>query len=81
MLSRLFVALQYLLPRYWLTSRGAADRSMVSTTPLLRGRISPLQGVEMLPTFSAPTSTTTIGPKAVSKCRLSRSLRLKSPGT
>ena len=35
----------------------------------------------MLPTNSAPTRTTAIGPDAVSKTQTTRSLRANSPGT
>ena len=46
-----------------------------------RRRIRPDQARLMLPTKSAPTSTTAIGPAAVSKTQAMRSLRANSPGT
>ena len=46
-----------------------------------RPRITPAQLRLMLPTNRAPTSTTAIGPAAVSKTQTTLSLRAKSPGT
>ena len=45
----------------------------------LRGRISPVQGVEMLPTLSAPTKISTSVPESGTKCMTRRSLRRNSP--
>ena len=45
------------------------------------GLTTPCHTVAMLPTMVAPTSTSTMGPRAVSNTQTTRSLRANSPGT